>query len=52
MHDLYHVRGHSYYAIGILMWYIYIWYIWMWYAKELKAMNGIHALCVFSFVDV
>ena len=26
--------------------------IWMWYAKGLKAMNGIHTVRVFSFVDV
>ena len=42
MYDLYHVRGHSYYAVGMLMWY----------AKGLKAMKGIHTSHEFCFVEV
>ena len=43
MHDLYFVKGHYYYAVGM---YIDV------VRKELKAMNGIHTLHKFSFVNV
>ena len=44
MHDLYLVRGHSYYAVGMYMDVVRKGTQW--------TMNGIYTLHKFSFVDV